>query len=587
METQIKNYIDICKDEIKLSEEVAEIDFLKLSEFDYKLADLLLEKPNETLKELKKQLDVKEVKILNCLKEIKEEKRKIKKIFSIKGQIEQFYELNPFFYDKAKIFYIWNDERKSYEICDETDLLNKIDVALDLETINSKTKNELIEGLKQVGRSNIPEKPAKHWVQFKEKIFDPKTGQYLFDASPDYHFLNPIEWNVGKSEETPTLDNLFREWVGEEYKQELYELIAYITTRDRFLQRIFALCGGGSNGKGTYVKLINKFIGEKNFVSTELKQLSENYFEPAVLYGKLLAVMGEVSYSDLKNTNMIKKIAGEDKLSFQFKGKTPFTDENTALGICLTNSLPTTPDKSLGFYRKWKIIDFPNQFSGVKVDLIESIPEEEFENLCLKSLNILKNLYETQKLTNEGDFEERVRRYEERSNPVMRFVEEFCEETAGEMVPLREFTNCCNEFLKSKHLRILTAVQVGKILRDEGFSVGQRKINDITTVVIINLSIKNHSNHSNHSKVHSKSHVKSNTNLDGFSGFNGSEQENPSQLLETLKILRDEVGTLIPKDRILNIVGFEDIKELEAQLTKLKQAGEIVEVKEGFFELLN
>jgi hypothetical protein len=34
--------------------------------------------------------------------------------------------------------------------------------------------------------------------------------------------------------------------------------------------------------------------------------------------------MGEVSYDDLRNTNMLKKLGGEDKISFQFKNKTPF-----------------------------------------------------------------------------------------------------------------------------------------------------------------------------------------------------------------------------------------------------------------------
>jgi len=33
----------------------------------------------------------------------------------------------------------------------------------------------------------------------------------------------------------------------------------------------------------------------------------------------------------------------------------------------------------------------------------------------------LKELYETPEFENEGDFEERARRYEERSNPVIRY----------------------------------------------------------------------------------------------------------------------------------------------------------------------
>ena len=47
---------------------------------------------------------------------------------------------------------------------------------------------------------------------------------------------------------------------------------------------------------------------------------------------------------------------------------------------------------------------------------------------------------------NEGDFDERARRYEQRSNPVMHFIEENCEELPGAMIPIRDFTNFCNEY---------------------------------------------------------------------------------------------------------------------------------------------
>jgi len=417
---------------------------------------------------------------------IKKEQLK-EQIFTRRGQIESFWKIQPFFYDAAKLFWIWDNELRKWKISDEVDFLNAIQEKLGLETIDSKARIELTEGFKQIGRKHTQKKIKKGWVQFKNKIYNGKNGEYLFEASPEYFVRNPIPWEVGLSDETPTIDKLYIDWVGEMHKKELEEATTYTITPDRFMQRIIGLCGGGSNGKGTYMKLIERFIGRENMVSSELKNLSEDKFEPAVLYGKLVCVMGEVSYDDLKNTNHIKKLAGEDLLSFQFKGKTPFTDENTAVCLSLTNALPVTPDKSLGFYRKWWIIDFPNQFDGIKYDIISTIPDIEFNNLALKCLNQLKKLYEIKKFTNEGSFEERITKYEERSNPVLKFIDEYCKEEPNSFLSLREFTNRCNEFLKSKHLRIMTANQIGKVLRNEGFIVGNRKIDDISAVVILNL----------------------------------------------------------------------------------------------------
>jgi len=413
-------------------------------------------------------------------------------VMSRRGQIERFWKTHPFYYDSSKIFWLWDVENYKWVISDEVDFCNKIFDTLRIDTLDNKTRSEIIAGFKQVGRKHKPEPKKKSWVQYKDKIYDLKTGE-IFEASPKYFVMNPIPWSIGKSEDTPTIDKYFNDWMqgqDESWKETLYEILAYNTCTDKFLQRLIALVGGGSNGKGTYIKLTQKFLGEENCVASEIKQLSENHFEPAVLFGKLLCVMGEVSYDDLKNTNQLKKLGGEDKISFQFKGKTPFTEDNTATCMCLTNSMPITPDKTQGFYRKWLIIDFLNQFKEIDRGLINNIPDVEFNNLAKKCLRILKKLYESPHLTNEGDFIEREKRYEERSNPIMKFIESGCLEVDGTMIPLREFTNHCNDYLRERHLRVLNSKQIGRVLRDEGFVVGSRIFMGTSTKVIINLKIK-------------------------------------------------------------------------------------------------
>ena len=57
----------------------------------------------------------------------------IRKIFSIKGQVEQYHKINPFFYDKTKMFWKWEDDKKKYSMCDEVDLLNNIEEELGIE----------------------------------------------------------------------------------------------------------------------------------------------------------------------------------------------------------------------------------------------------------------------------------------------------------------------------------------------------------------------------------------------------------------------------------------------------------------------
>lgn len=415
------------------------------------------------------------------------------KIFTIEGQVQEFYNDNPFFYDRAGMFWIWDNEQKKYTIADEVDMLNGIS-EIGMNTINSKDKGEIINALRQYGRKQIPKIAPDSWIQFKNKIYDFKTKE-LLDSSPEYFITNPIPWNIGESEETPTMDRLFEEWVGKDYVKTLYEILAYSCSSNQFMQRLIALVGGGANGKGTFLKLLIKFVGRENSATSELKELADNQFETASIYRKLLCVMGEISYDDLKNTNQIKKLSGEDQIRYCFKGKTPFSEKSITTIISATNSLPNTPDKTVGFYRKWLIVDFPNQFE-IREGVIDSIPEIEFENLTKKVIAIITNLHQSQKFTNEGSIEERISMYEQRSNPLLKFIDSCCLEEMGYNLDLRLFCNQFNQYAKVNHLRVQTVRQIAKSLREEGFDMGKRKYNNefdnaTSKQVILNLLFKN------------------------------------------------------------------------------------------------
>ena len=532
------------------------------------------------------------------------EKEKPKKELSIltrRGQIEEFWNTKPFYYDKSKIFYLWNNKLFKWEISDEVDFCNSIYSILGMDTINRTNKGEIVEAFKQVGRMHKPKDMEKSWVQFKDRIYDIKTGDD-FEATPEYFVTNPIPYKVGATEETPIIDGYFTDWMkgqDKSWKETLYEIMAYNICRDKFMQRIIGLCGGGSNGKGTYAKLNEKLLGKENCVASEIKNLSEDKFEPATLYQKLLCIMGEVYYDDLKNTNILKKLGGEDRMSFQFKGKTPFTEDNTATCMCLTNSMPITPDKTTGFYRKWLIIDFLNEFKEVDKNIIDNIPEEEFENLSKKLLRIIKELYVNPHFTNEGNFEERAKRYEEHSNPVMKFVEDECIEKAGEMVSLREFTNECNTYLNTNKLRVMTSKQIGGVLRNESFIVGNRKIDDISAVVIVNLTLKTIKTIKTIVNPNRELYKRTNTDLDSFDSNDSSEPITETETIEETHNSKGE-DTIIPTQPsttfILNAVKdkgkqgypidqFID-KYSESRLNKLLEEGELFMYKPTIIKVL-
>lgn len=437
--------------------------------------------------------------LLNVERREKEEENKTPYfIFEKEGQAREFLKQQPIFYDKAGLWWVWNLEMSMWEISDEVDILNRIRNTIGINTINAKERNEIINALKQIGRENAPEVVTKNWIQFKNKIVDVETGE-IFDAIPKYFMTNPIPHNIGESEETPTLDKYFGEWVIEEglqdesYINTLYEILAYSCLQKQFLQRMFAFVGSGSNGKGVFLSILKKFLGKDNICSTELKLLSSNQFESSSLYKKQACFMGEVDSADMQNTNLIKKLSGEDDIRYCFKGKTPFTEQSSTTCFMNTNSLPVSPDKSIGFYRRWLIIDFPHEFPVGK-DIISSIPDIEFENLAKKVIRIVSELIQRKAFTNEGDIEIRRKKYEDRSSPLMSFVKEYCVEDLEAYIPFKKFLPYFLDYLKSKKLRPFTPKNTSKMLKEEGFEVNKSTRDGISTTYVFGITLKNTSN---------------------------------------------------------------------------------------------
>lgn len=384
---------------------------------------------------------------------------------------EQFSETQPFFYTRQKIWWLWNFDRKCWEMVDEVDLLNEIVKSYStIKTFEQKIKAEIVNSLKQIGRKKTPKDPPKHWIQFKDMIYDLKTDE-TFEATPEYFVTNPLPFELGEADATPQMDLIFKEWVAEHYVQNLYEIIAYCMLSHYPIHRIFCLVGAGRNGKGSYLKILNKFIGSENICTTELDILSSNHFESSVLYKRLVCGMGEINATIFKNPQLIKRLSGEDPIRLEFKGKDALRGYyNYAKLLIATNKLPETTDRTIGFYSRWLIIDFNNTFTE-NPDLLDRIPEQEFNNLARKSIKILKGLLKNAKFENEGDYEERAKKYEERSSPIREFLIKYCLEGKDYTVPFWMVYEEYVSYLSQRGFRKESKIEFTRLLKNRGFSV--------------------------------------------------------------------------------------------------------------------
>lgn len=391
--------------------------------------------------------------------------------------VRTFFDMNPFFYDKSGIFWAWDEKIKCWSIIDEVDILNLIEEKMTLfgATVKSGVKSNYLEAFKRVGRQRMPEDASELWIQFKDKIHNLKTGE-IHEATPDFFLTNPIPHECITGKETPFIDECFESWVGKDNVLLLKEIIAFCMMPKYFLHRIFCFIGSGRNGKSTYLDLVRRCIGDINCCSSDLDDIMGNRFEVAKLYKKLVCMMGETNFNTMGKTSKLKKLCGGDIIGFEFKNKNPFDAVNYAKLLISTNGLPQTTDKTEGFYRRWVLIDFPNKFSE-KRDILSEVPPEEYAALCGQCIEIAQRLYKERQFTNEGTIKDRMERYEAHSNPLNKFIKEYCSEDGDSHIFKYEFRDRFEQFCKDNGYRAWNDKEVGLWMKANGYETRRKEAN--------------------------------------------------------------------------------------------------------------
>jgi len=336
---------------------------------------------------------------------------------------------------------------------------------------------EIIDDLKGLttieGIPGIPEEPEPYLIPFKNKIYNLKTDQFV-DYSPDYFFINKLNSRINtKNRECPTIDRIFKDLVAPDDVKTLYEILAYCLYRAYPYPKVFILYGSGGNGKTAYLKIITRLLGRENISLAASDELQYNRFASSQLFGKMLNISGEMDYTIIKKTGMVKRCTGEDLIYCERKFKEPFPFMNYAKMVFLTNQVPLTTDKTYAFYRRIFLLEFPNRFVlGENADpmIIERIPQEEFEGLAWKCLQILKELYARDFIfTNHEKTEEVTQRYEDLSNPLNKFLEEHTVRDANGDIPVGDFFERYIAYLEEQRFRKWNNQEVNKAMREKGF----------------------------------------------------------------------------------------------------------------------
>lgn len=183
----------------------------------------------------------------------------------------------------------------------------------------------------------------------------------LLPHMPGYRFLwqLPYKWS-----DRALGCQLIQEWMNRvtDGNEQLIRLLqAYlkaVVTGRVDLQKYLELIGVGGSGKGTYSRLAQALVGTENTGVTTLKQLEENRFETAGLFGKrLLLITDSEKYGG--DVSTLKAITGGDAIRYEKKNVQqckPYTP--TYMIIISANDAIQSTDYTSGLARRRITIPF-------------------------------------------------------------------------------------------------------------------------------------------------------------------------------------------------------------------------------------
>jgi phage/plasmid-associated DNA primase len=382
-----------------------------------------------------------------------------------------YYKRQPYFFDEHKIWWLWNAERFCWEDKDETDVMIGFDKFFVQDTERSDFKSRELEAMRKFGRGMRPKDIKPSWVQFKNRIYDIATG-LDFEATPFWFVANPIDWKVGETEDTPTIDKIFNQWVEPKDVQRLYELMAFIPVPKYFIHSFIFLYSPPGMGKGTFVEMINRFIGRHNSTATSINRINNNSrFEVYGWNKKLMITMSEVSnINDLKNSGLINQATGEDPLKVEIKGLAKTFDMiNYGKFIYPTNKLLKV-EAGDGFGRRVRVIEFKTRFQK-EADILNTIPDAEYENLARKCLRIAKDLWISRRFTGDVDIQERMDVYQEMSKTSLeRFLDTECDlSDFSAQISLDEMFGAYSKYLLKNKSLVLSKIKFSRDMKGLGY----------------------------------------------------------------------------------------------------------------------
>lgn len=272
-------------------------------------------------------------------------------------------------------------------------------------------------------------------INTPDNVIDLRTGQVL-SHDKKYFFTKTTNYSTTNN----TGCERFEKFLGETFNDP--EVLEYVQTHLGYCltgetgENVLAFwLGTGRNGKSVFAELVLKIMGEYATPTTDtllIKQQFHSDYEIMTLLGKRFAVASEVDPDATFDEQKVKKITGGDTLSGRLPYESHTEFQNKAKIIVLANHQPTVKRGGGSFWRRMRVIDFPNTVPEDKQNpyLLQELLEHEAPAIFAWIVEGAKKYYKHGLKTPEAVLVA-TKEYEESEDHINSFITSECEIGGG------------------------------------------------------------------------------------------------------------------------------------------------------------
>ena len=307
-------------------------------------------------------------------------------------------------------------------------------------------------------------------INLKNGLLDTLTRE-LRPHTPDYLSTLRIPVTYDDNADCPAI----RQFLTDVHRQEdiatIGEIAGNCLTTDNSMQKAVFMVGDGDNGKSTELSLLKALIGPDNCSNVAWHALELNRFAMSALEGKLTNIFADLPSKSLNLTSSFKMLTGGDTIGTEKKFRDYYSFVNHAKLIFSANKPPKVTDEdSYAFWRRWIIIDFPNQIAPDKKDphIIDKLTTlEELSGFLNMALDGLDRLRANGQFSYSKSVEDTTEYYLRVSDPVYAFLQDCTEQSPVDYITKDDLYDAFVSYCTDGKLPVIKPNSFGRSLQNQ------------------------------------------------------------------------------------------------------------------------